>query len=64
LTDHSYSIATFRVTEDIIEEMAQSGAVNSLRLPVGDFMYVPYGPYGKYIGIALLAKYYLKYNIV
>lgn len=33
------------VTEDIIRDLAQSGAVNSLRLPVGDFMYVPYGPY-------------------
>ena len=33
------------VTEDIIKELAYSGAVNSLRLPVGDFMYVPYGPY-------------------
>ena len=35
------------VTEDIIDQLAASGAVNSLRLPVGDFMYVPYGPYGK-----------------
>lgn len=35
------------VTEDIIEEMYQSGAVNSLRLPIGDFMYKPYGPYRK-----------------
>lgn len=33
------------VTEDIIKELADSGAVNSLRLPVGDFMYNPYGPY-------------------
>lgn len=33
------------VTEDIIEELYSSGAVNSLRLPVGDFMYKPYGPY-------------------
>jgi glucan 1,3-beta-glucosidase len=33
------------VTEDIIKELAESGAVNSLRLPVGDFMYKPYGPY-------------------
>ena len=33
------------VTEDIIKELAQSGAVNSLRLPVGDWMYKPYGPY-------------------
>jgi glucan 1,3-beta-glucosidase len=36
------------VTEDIIEELAASGAVNSLRLPVGDFMYQAYGPYSKY----------------
>ncbi len=34
------------VTEDIIKELAASGAVNSLRLPVGDYMYKPYGPYG------------------
>jgi glucan 1,3-beta-glucosidase len=33
------------VTEAIIEELAHSGAVNSLRLPVGDWMYKPYGPY-------------------
>jgi glucan 1,3-beta-glucosidase len=33
------------VTEDIIKQLAESGAVNSLRLPVGDFMYRPYGPY-------------------
>lgn len=33
------------LTEDIINELAASGAVNSLRLPVGDFMYKPYGPY-------------------
>lgn len=33
------------VTESIIEELKDSGAVNSLRLPVGDWMYVPYGPY-------------------
>ena len=33
------------VTQDIIAELAQSGAVNSLRLPVGDWMYKPYGPY-------------------
>ena len=33
------------VTEDIIQMMAASGAVNSLRLPVGDFQFVPYGPY-------------------
>lgn len=34
-----------RVTRDIIQELAASGAVNSLRLPVGDYMYKSYGPY-------------------
>lgn len=34
------------VTEEIIKELADSGAVNSLRLPVGDYMYKPYGDYG------------------
>ena len=33
------------VTEDIIAQLATSGAVNSLRLPVGDYLYRPYGPY-------------------
>jgi len=33
------------VTEEIIEQLKDSGAVNSLRLPVGDWMYKPYGPY-------------------
>eukprot|EP00934_Nitzschia_sp_Nitz4_P002256 Nitzschia sp. Nitz4//scaffold125_size66327//31384//33714//NITZ4_006131-RA/size66327-augustus-gene-0.2-mRNA-1//1//CDS//3329534613//2256//frame0 len=33
------------VTEDIIKELAESGAVNSLRLPIGDFLFKPYGPY-------------------
>ena len=37
------------MTEEIIQELAASGAVNSLRLPVGDFMYEPYGPYRKFI---------------
>jgi len=32
------------VTEDIIKQLARSG-INSLRLPVGDYMYKPYGPY-------------------
>jgi len=32
------------VTEDIIVKLARSG-INSLRLPVGDYMYKPYGPY-------------------
>ena len=35
------------VTEEIIQDLAASGAVNSLRLPIGDYMYKPYGPYGK-----------------
>lgn len=35
------------VTEEIIEELYQSGAVNSLRLPLGDFQFIPYGPYRK-----------------
>ena len=35
----------YRVTRDIIHELAASGAVNSLRLPVGDYMYKSYGPY-------------------
>lgn len=34
-----------QVTEDIIRDLAKSGAVNSLRVPVGDFMFQPYGPY-------------------
>jgi Cellulase (glycosyl hydrolase family 5) len=33
------------VTEDIVQQLADSGAVNSVRLPVGDFQFVPYGPY-------------------
>jgi glucan 1,3-beta-glucosidase len=33
------------LTEDIIKQLKESGDVNSLRLPIGDFMYVPYGPY-------------------
>lgn len=33
------------VTEDIIAQLAASGAVNSLRLPLGDFQFVAYGPY-------------------
>lgn len=32
------------VTQDIIEELARSG-INSLRLPIGDYMYKSYGPY-------------------
>ena len=37
------------VTEDIIKDLAGSGAVNSLRVPVGDFMFQPYGPYGEFL---------------
>ena len=33
------------VTQDLIKELVDSGAVNSLRVPVGDFMFEPYGPY-------------------
>ena len=35
------------VTEAHIEILAKSGAVNSLRLPVGDWMYKPYGSYSE-----------------
>ena len=35
------------VTEEIIGQLAASGAVNSLRLPVGDYQFIPYGPYGE-----------------
>uniref|UniRef100_A0A7S4IWM4 Uncharacterized protein n=1 Tax=Odontella aurita TaxID=265563 RepID=A0A7S4IWM4_9STRA len=35
------------VTEELIKELAGSGAVNSLRLPVGDWQYEPYGPYSE-----------------
>ena len=44
------------VTEDIIQELAASGAVNSLRLPVGDFMYKPYGPYSKCVYVCFLKQ--------
>jgi len=33
------------VTEEIIQELANTGAVNSFRLPLGDFQFVPYGVY-------------------
>jgi glucan 1,3-beta-glucosidase len=33
------------VTQDIITRLAASNAVNSLRLPIGDFQFIPYGPY-------------------
>lgn len=35
------------VTEEIIIQLKQSGAVNSLRLPIGDYQFKPYGPYRK-----------------
>lgn len=31
------------VTEEIIQDLANTGAVNSFRLPIGDFQFVPYG---------------------
>ena len=31
-----------------LSELHKTGAVNSLRLPLGDFMYKPYGPYRKH----------------
>lgn len=33
------------VTEDIIKELAHSGAVTHLRLPIADAAFIPYGPY-------------------
>lgn len=33
------------VTEDIVRHLAEDLGILSLRLPVGDWMYVPYGPY-------------------
>lgn len=41
------------VTEDIVRDLAESGAVNSLRVPVGDFMFRPYGPYRELYLISL-----------
>ena len=35
------------VTEAHIKELASMG-VNTIRFPVGDFIFKPYGPYGKY----------------
>ena len=35
------------VTEEIVQQLADSGAVNSFRLPIGDFQFVPYGPYAQ-----------------
>lgn len=31
------------LTEDIIHDLAKTGTVNSFRLPLGDFQFVPYG---------------------
>ena len=36
---------TPRVNATWIEQLKESGAVNSLRLPIGDFQFIPYGPY-------------------
>ena len=36
------------VTKDLISELASTGAVNSLRLPVGDWQFKPYGPYSEF----------------
>jgi hypothetical protein len=34
------------VTEEILDELYQMGnGINSLRLPIGDFQFIPYGPY-------------------
>jgi len=33
------------VTKEHVRELAEVGKVNSMRLPVGDFMYEPYGPF-------------------
>eukprot|EP00588_Corethron_pennatum_P017258 CAMPEP_0194307134 /NCGR_PEP_ID=MMETSP0171-20130528/3994_1 /TAXON_ID=218684 /ORGANISM="Corethron pennatum, Strain L29A3" /LENGTH=820 /DNA_ID=CAMNT_0039059029 /DNA_START=105 /DNA_END=2567 /DNA_ORIENTATION=+ len=33
------------VTEEIIRSLSEDMGINSVRLPVGDWMYVPYGPY-------------------
>jgi hypothetical protein len=44
------------VTEDIVKELARSGAVNSLRVPVGDFMFQPYGPYGELLFLCLVSN--------
>lgn len=55
------------VTEDDIREMAQAG-VNSLRVPVGDWMFTPYEPYigctdGAVDEFDRVADLALKYNI-
>lgn len=55
------------VTEDDIREMAQAG-VNSLRVPVGDWMFTPYEPYigctdGAVEEFDRVADLALKYNI-
>lgn len=33
------------VTKDIVQKLANDYGINSLRLPIGDFQFVPYGPY-------------------
>eukprot|EP00586_Coscinodiscus_wailesii_P004058 CAMPEP_0172488684 /NCGR_PEP_ID=MMETSP1066-20121228/18332_1 /TAXON_ID=671091 /ORGANISM="Coscinodiscus wailesii, Strain CCMP2513" /LENGTH=673 /DNA_ID=CAMNT_0013256063 /DNA_START=132 /DNA_END=2153 /DNA_ORIENTATION=+ len=55
------------VTKDIIEELAGMN-VNSLRLPVGDWMYKPYGPYpgctdGSLEYVDLLLDWAAEYNL-
>lgn len=41
------------VTEEIIAELALVGKVNSLRLPVGDWMYIPYGKYRLFFALSV-----------
>jgi glucan 1,3-beta-glucosidase len=36
------------VNESIIETLSKSG-LNTLRIPVGDYMFIPYGPYAKVV---------------
>jgi glucan 1,3-beta-glucosidase len=38
------------LTEAIVQELADSTAVNSFRLPIGDFQLVEYGPYSGCVG--------------
>jgi glucan 1,3-beta-glucosidase len=33
------------LNQDIVAQLASTNAVNSLRLPIGDFQFIPYGPY-------------------
>jgi glucan 1,3-beta-glucosidase len=39
------------LTEEIVQELADSTAVNSFRLPIGDFQFVEYGPYSGCVGM-------------